>query len=76
MSAPDPQSRDLIPTIERYAARLNPGLCAVALVLSILVAAEASKRLPALYDEAVAAQTVALTADSTAPMPADIPPSQ
>jgi hypothetical protein len=63
-------------TIEHYAARFNPGLCAVALVLSTLVAAEAATRLPALYDKTVTAQIVPLTSDPTALVPVDIPPSE
>jgi hypothetical protein len=76
VSDSDPDPRDFMQRIERYAARLNPGLCAVALILSTLVAAEAATRLPALYDETVDAQTVPLTSDPTALVPVDIPPSE
>lgn len=76
MSDPDPEQRDVLKTIERHAARLNPGLCAVVLVLTTLVAAKATTFLPALYDEAVAAQTVPMTSDPIALGPVDRLPSE
>jgi hypothetical protein len=76
VSDPNPDINDLMQNIERYAARLNPGLCAVALILSTLVAAEAATRLPALYEESVIAQAAPVTSDSTASMPVGIPPSK
>lgn len=75
MSNPDPDRLNLAQSLERYATRTNPGLCAIALVLSTLVLAEAATRLPALYDEAITAQSVALSSGPTALVPIDIQPS-
>ena len=60
--------------LDRGAARLNPGLCAVAIILSSLLLAEAAARLPALYDEDAALRSLRLTADPTALAPADLMP--
>jgi len=43
----------LLKNLDGFCARLNAGLAAVALVLSILVAAELTVRLPELYQQAV-----------------------
>lgn len=66
MNDPDPKRPDVLNAVERHAARLNPGLCAVVLVLTTLVAAKATTFLPALYDEAIVAQTAPMTTDTTA----------
>ena len=47
----------LLKNLDGLCARLNAGMAAVALVLSVLVAAELSVRLPDLYQQAVAAET-------------------
>jgi hypothetical protein len=74
VSSPDHDFDGFAENLDRYAARLNPGLCAVALVLSGLVLAEATARLSAYVEQSVAPQSVPLTSDPTALMPVDIPP--
>lgn len=76
MSQPDPDLSNVTQRLDRYAARLNPGLCAVALVLSVLVLAEITARLPALYEQDVATANVPLGSDPTSLVPIDILPSQ
>jgi hypothetical protein len=56
----------LLKSIDAFCARLNAGLAAVALVLSILVAAELTVRMPELFQQAVEAQTANLSANTTA----------
>ena len=53
----------LLKNLDGLCARLNAGMAAVALVLSVLVAAELSLRLPDLYQQAIAAES---SADSSA----------
>jgi len=53
----------LLKNLDGLCARLNAGMAAVALVLSVLVAAELSLRLPNLYQQAIDAET---TADTSA----------
>jgi hypothetical protein len=76
MSNPDHDFSSFAENLDRYAARLNPGLCAVALVLSVLALAEATTRLSAYVEQSVAPQAVQLTSDPTALVPIDIPPSE
>ncbi len=76
MNDPDSARFNLPQRLERYAARTNPGLSAIALVLSTLVLAEAAARLPALYDEVIAMNDVALGSDPTALLPIDVAPSE
>lgn len=47
----------LLKNLDGLCARLNAGLAAVALVLSVLVAAELTVRLPDLYQQAVDAES-------------------
>jgi hypothetical protein len=52
-------------SVDRFAARLNAGLSAVAVMLALLVLAEALTQLPTLYETSVAGQSVPLTSDPT-----------
>ena len=78
MSNPNVEIREFIHRLNQYSARLNPGLSAVALALSMLVAAEAASHLPSLqarlYDALHAANAQSsdpdLTGDPTAPLSA------
>ncbi len=47
----------LLKNIDTFCGRLNAGLAAVAVVLSILVAAELTVRIPDLFQQAVDAET-------------------
>lgn len=76
MNGTETDFRKLIRRIDHYAARLNPGLCAVAIVLSTALLAEAAVRLPALYAVDIAPQILALTSDPTAQLPVDVRPSE
>ena len=60
--------------VDAGAARLNPGLSAIAIVLMTLVTAEAATRLASLEAQALATQAVHLTVDPTALLPNDVPP--
>ncbi len=51
--------------VEAVCARLNAGLAAVAVVLSILVAAELTVRLPDLYQQAIDVENSAVLANGT-----------
>ena len=55
----------LLKSIDAFCARLNAGLAAVALVLSILVAAELTVRTPELFQQAVDAESASLAANAT-----------
>ncbi len=48
--------------VDTFCGRLNAGLAAVALVLSILVAAELTVRMPELFQMAVEAEADSITA--------------
>ena len=50
----------LLKSIDAFCARLNAGLAAVALVLSILVAAELTVRMPLLLQQAADAESSTL----------------
>jgi hypothetical protein len=76
VSNPDRDFGTFAENLNRYAARLNPGLCAVALVLSVLAVAEATTRLSAYVEHSVAPQGVQLTSDPTALVPTGIPLSE
>ena len=52
----------LLKSIDGFCARLNAGLLAVAVVLTILVAAELTVRMPDLYQQAIGAEGMSLTA--------------
>lgn len=73
MTDPNSHLRTLLQSIDRAAARLNPGLGAVALALATLTLAEASARLPVLYEQSIAAQGIQLASDPTILSPANIP---
>jgi hypothetical protein len=55
----------LLKSIETFCARLNAGLAAVAVVLSILVAAELTARFPDLYQQAIAVENETVLANGT-----------
>jgi hypothetical protein len=74
MTNPDSDLRKFVRRVDLYAARLNPGLCAVAMILSTVLLAETATRIPALYEQVVTAQdNPQLTSDPTALLPRDIP---
>ena len=56
----------LLKNIDGFCARLNAGLAAVAVVLSILVAAELSIRLPDLYQQAIEVESSTVLANGNA----------
>jgi hypothetical protein len=56
----------LLKNIDGFCARLNAGLTAVAVVLTILVAAELTVRIPDLYAQALDAQSTSLEANNGA----------
>ena len=53
----------LLKNLDGLCARLNAGLAAVALVLSVLVAAELTVRLPDLYQQAIDAESSTMAAE-------------
>ena len=55
----------LLKSIDALCARLNAGLAAVALVLSILVAAQLTVRMPDLFQQAVDAETANVAANAS-----------
>jgi hypothetical protein len=73
MSSSDVDFRKLVRRVDRYAARLNPGLFAVALVLSTFLLCEMSVRLPALFQAELAANAIPLTIDPTVLLTVDAP---
>jgi hypothetical protein len=56
----------LLKSIDSFCARLNAGLAAVAVVLTILVAAQLTVRMPDLFQRAVEAEGANVTAASAA----------
>jgi hypothetical protein len=54
----------LLKSIDAFCARLTAGLAAVALVLSILVAAELTVRMPQLFQQAVEAESSTVATDT------------
>jgi hypothetical protein len=75
MSSSDVDFKKFVRRVDRYAARLNPGLFAVALVLSSFLLCEVTVRLPALYQAELAANTIPLSIDPTALLTVDVPPA-
>lgn len=59
----------LLKSIDAFCARLNAGLAAVALVLTILVAAQLTVRMPDLFQQAVQAEGANLAADAAVALP-------
>ncbi|HEY3916477.1 MAG TPA: hypothetical protein VGL83_01730 [Stellaceae bacterium] len=55
----------LLKSIDAFCARLNAGLAAVAVVLTILVAAELTVRTPELLQQAVDAESATLSNNAT-----------
>jgi hypothetical protein len=55
----------LLKSIDAFCARLNAGMAAVAIVLTILVAAELTVRMPDFFQRAVQAETANLSASAT-----------
>jgi hypothetical protein len=56
----------LLKSIDAFCARLNAGLAAVAVVLTILVAAQLTVRMPDLFQRAVEAESQNIAANTTA----------
>lgn len=56
----------LLKNVETFCARLNAGLAAVAVVLTILVAAQLTVRMPDLFQRAVEAESANIAANTTA----------
>jgi hypothetical protein len=56
----------LLKGIDAFCARLNAGLAAVAVVLTILVAAQLTVRMPDLFQRAVEAESANIVANSAA----------
>ena len=67
------ERKNLMRRIDVGAARLNPGLSAIAIVLLTLVTAEAATRI-GFWAEELEAQTALLTIDPAALTPSDVPP--
>jgi len=65
--------KNLVRRIDEGAARLNPGLSAIAIVLLTLVTGEAAVRFVSVWAYEVASQTVRPTIDPTLSAPSDIP---
>lgn len=61
----------LLKSIDTFCGRLNAGLAAVAVVLTILVAAQLTVRMPDLFQQAVQAEGASLAANSAAVLPND-----
>ena len=55
----------LLKSIDAFCARLNAGLAAVALVLTILVAAQLTTRMPDLFQQAVDAETANMASNAS-----------
>ena len=54
----------LLKSIDGFCARLNAGLAAVAVVLTILVAAQLTVRMPELFQRAAEADNASISADA------------
>ena len=52
-------------TIDSFCGRMNAGLAAVAIVLSILVAAELTVRMPELFQQAIEAENATIAANGS-----------
>jgi hypothetical protein len=59
----------LLRSIDAFCARLNAGLAAVAVVLTILVAAQLTVRMPDLVQRAVDVESANIAANPAAVMP-------
>lgn len=57
--------QSLVKNIDTFCARLNAGLAAVAVVLSVLVAAELTVRFPDFYQQAIEIESTSMLANST-----------
>ena len=75
MSNPDIEIRKFVRRIDLYAARLNPGLAAVAIILAVFLLGEISLRYEAFYVDMVASDDLRLTSDQTAFVPIYFAPS-
>ena len=75
MSSSDVDFKKFVRRVDRYAARLNPGLFAVALVLSSFLLCEMTLRLPALYQAEIASNAIPLTMDPTVLLTVNTPPT-
>jgi hypothetical protein len=54
----------LLKSVDGFCARLNAGLAAVAVVLTILVAAELTVRIPDIYQQALDAESASVMANN------------
>lgn len=70
----DIEIQKLICRADRFAARLNPGLSAIAIVLFACLIAEGAIRFPALYAAELASNNSRLAIDPTALTTVDPPP--
>jgi hypothetical protein len=55
----------LLKSIDTFCGRLNAGLAAVAVVLSVIVAAQLTVRMPDLFQRAVDAESANIAANAT-----------
>jgi hypothetical protein len=76
MSNIEIEIQKLMRRVDRSAARLNPGLSAIAIVLSTCLLGEVIVRLPAIYEAEFASYAPLLTSDPTALLTIDLPPTQ
>jgi hypothetical protein len=58
----------LLKGVNAFCARLNAGLAAVAVVLTVLVAAQLTVRMPDFFQRAVEAESASIAANTTAAM--------
>ena len=65
--------KNFIRRVDESAARLNPGLSAIAIVLLTLVTGEAAVRAVSAWADEIASQTVQLTPNPSLSAPSDIP---
>lgn len=76
MSNPDVEIQKLMRRVDHFAARLNPGLFAIAIVLSTWLLAESAVRFPALSEAEFASDAPLATINPTTLLTADLPPSE
>jgi len=75
VSNPDVEIQKLMRRVDRFAQRLNPGLSAIAIVLSSFLLAEMTIRFPDIYQAEIASSTASLSIDPTMLLTGDVPPS-
>jgi hypothetical protein len=72
----DVEIEKLMRRVDHFAARLNPGLSAIAIALSACLLAEIMARLPALYEAEIASEMRPSTIDQAPLLTIDVPPSE